>query len=167
MVDLTKVQNLIGLLRVLCGTNAREIKRVRSVLKSFLESENCILPLMQVLLGESEDTVRQEAGALLKKYMIYFITEFPPEQQISLKKQLVERLLAEKVSSITITIILIIKSVCTSCEWPELVLIIDQLVYNSCETRRKLGFTLLSEVRTLLIESLLLFILFSRIVIRY
>eukprot|EP01040_Poterioochromonas_malhamensis_P005775 gene5775-6213_t len=37
---------------------------------------------MQVLLGESEDTVRQEADALLKKYMIYFITEFPPEQQL-------------------------------------------------------------------------------------
>lgn len=149
MVDLTNVQNLTGVLQVLSGGDDRQVKKVEKTLKPFLKNVNCVLPLMQILCGGSDDAVRQQAGLLLKKHIARFVSRFTSQQQATLKTQLVERLLAENTTAVANTIVGIIAVTTSSLQWPELTQLLKQLINSPHEQHRVLAFTLLSEVREL------------------
>eukprot|EP01040_Poterioochromonas_malhamensis_P002288 gene2288-2431_t len=146
MVDLTNVQNLTGVLQVLCGGDDHQVQKVEKTLNPFLNNVNCVLPLMQILCGGSDDAVRQQAGVLLKKKIGYFASRFTSQQQSSLKTQLVERLLAETTTAVANTIVGIIAATTVSLQWPELAQLLKQLINSPNEQHRVLAFTLLSEV---------------------
>lgn len=147
MVDFTNVSNLIGVLQVLSGGDDRQVKKVEKTLKPFLKNVNCVLPLMEVLCGGSDDAVRQQAGLLLKKKIATFASRLTSQQQGLLKSQLVERLLAENVMAVASTIVGIIATATISLQWPELASVLKQLVQDPNEKHRILAFTLVSEVR--------------------
>lgn len=152
MVNLNNVTNLVGVLTLLCDDDANTVQKAEKTLKPFLKTSASAVPLMQVLVGGSDDAVREKAATLLKKRIGAFYPSYTREQQNQLKAQLLSQLLSEQSKAVANAVCGVVGSVAGAIysnhqQWHELFEFIFQLIaQDPDEKHRVLAFSLLAVV---------------------
>mmetsp|Transcript_21294 Transcript_21294/g.23133 ORF Transcript_21294/g.23133 Transcript_21294/m.23133 type:complete len:1129 (+) Transcript_21294:26-3412(+) len=150
MVNLNNVTNLVGVLTLLCDDDANTVQKAEKTLKPFLKTSASAVPLMQVLVGGSDDAVREKAATLLKKRIGAFYPSYTREQQNQLKAQLLSQLLSEQSKAVANAVCGVVGSVAGAIysnhqQWHELFEFIFQLIaQDPDEKHRVLAFSLLA-----------------------
>jgi hypothetical protein len=151
MVDLTNIQNLVGVLAMLNVSDTGTVKKAEKALKPFLKHPTSALPLMQILRSTEDNAVRHQAALLLRRKIDKYFPKYTAQQQATLKTELVNYLLAETYGPIATAVAGIIALTAKAIyhhkqSWPEIFQLMLQLAQDPNEKHRILAFKLLGEV---------------------
>lgn len=127
------------------------VRQGEKILKPFLKQTSCILPLINQIRSNPDESVRHHAALLLKKRIAVLYGKFNAAQKQDLKSQILTLMVSEPLKSIGIALAGVVASVAkcvlsTENQWPELFGMLLHLSADPKESMRALNYSLLEQV---------------------
>jgi predicted site-specific integrase-resolvase len=127
------------------------VRQGEKILKPFLKLTSCILPLINQIRSNPDESVRHHAALILKRRIAVLYGKFSASQKQDLKLQVLSLMVSEPLKSIGIALAGVVASVAkrvlsTENQWPELFGMLLQLSRDPKENMRSLNYSLLEQV---------------------
>jgi hypothetical protein len=127
------------------------VRQGEKILKPFLKLTTCILPLINQIRSNPDESVRHHAALLLKRRIAALYGKLNATQKQDLKLQILTLMVSEPLKSIGVALAGVVASVAkrvlsTENQWPELFGMLLQLSRDPKENMRSLNYSLLEQV---------------------